>query len=85
MFSPQPSKDDGWFGWKENFVTELLSMRTDYNRERSPLAQMISYPNQRWRKYLMNLWLKKYKDYRLHYGRYLCRRWNSRKTNESVS
>jgi hypothetical protein len=84
MFSPQPSKDDGWFVMEGELrdgtpidVYRLQPGEVSFEKPDDPSAY---YPNQRWRKYLMNLWLKKYKDYRLHYGRYLCRRWNSRET-----
>jgi hypothetical protein len=33
------------------------------------------YPSQRWRKYMINLWLSENKEHRLYYGRYLCRKW----------
>lgn len=36
------------------------------------------YKNQRWRKYMRNIWLKQYKDMRLYYGKYRCREWNAR-------
>ena len=35
------------------------------------------YPSQRWRKYMRNIWLKKYKSLRLYYGKHLCRQWNA--------
>ena len=37
------------------------------------------FKNYRWRKFLINLSRKKYKNYRLHYGRYLCRQWNKKR------
>ena len=84
MFSPQPSKDDGWFVMEGELrdgtpldVYRLQLGEVSFEKPDDPSAY---YPNQRWRKYLMNLWLKKYKDYRLHYGRYLCRQWNSGET-----
>ena len=35
------------------------------------------YPSQRWRKYMRNIWLKKYKSLRLYYGKHICRQWNA--------
>jgi hypothetical protein len=35
------------------------------------------YPSQRWRKYMRNIWLKKYKSLRLYYGKHVCRQWNA--------
>jgi hypothetical protein len=34
------------------------------------------YKNDRWRKYMMNLWLADYNAYRIYYGKYMCRKWN---------
>lgn len=42
-----------------------------------PALVSAMYRNQRWRKYMRNLWLKQYKDLRLYYGKGLCRRWNA--------
>ncbi|NRA46503.1 MAG: hypothetical protein HRU09_16250 [Oligoflexales bacterium] len=36
-----------------------------------------TFISQRWRKYLMKIWLKKHKAHRLYFGKYLCRRWNN--------
>ena len=35
------------------------------------------YPSQRWRKYMRNIWMKKYKSLRLYYGKHSCREWNA--------
>ena len=35
-----------------------------------------TYDNNRWRKYMMNIWKSKYSQQRLYYGKYLCREWN---------
>ena len=35
------------------------------------------YPDQRWRKYMRNVWLKKYKESRLYLGKWVCRSWNA--------
>ena len=35
------------------------------------------YPNDRWRKYMMNLWSRNNADHRLYLARYLCREWNA--------
>ena len=37
-----------------------------------------SFTSQRWRKFLTNLHSKANYDYRIHYGKYLCRRWELR-------
>ena len=35
------------------------------------------YKNQRWRKYMRNLWSKRNKKLRLYYGKHMCRTWNA--------
>ena len=35
------------------------------------------YPSQRWRKYMRNIWMKKYKGLRLYYSNAICRQWNA--------
>ena len=80
LFSPKPMTDDGWYvlsaaterGDKFDLFTENeLSWEKPEN-----ITKM--YKNDRWRKYLMNLWLGQHSDHRLHYGRYLCREYNSK-------
>jgi hypothetical protein len=34
------------------------------------------YPTTRHRKFMMNMWPKKFSDYRLYWARALCRKWN---------
>jgi len=82
MFAPYPLRDDGWYviegalhsgrqvdvfrgGAPVSFATP------------SPSAIAAQYKDERWRKYLMNLYLAVNSDYRLYYGQYLCRSWNA--------
>jgi hypothetical protein len=46
------------------------------SREKPPLVSG-QYPNQRWRKYMRNLWLKEYSGMRLYFGKARCRGWNA--------
>lgn len=81
MFSPGPLLDDGWYvidGTLHNgrhvdvFAGGVpVSFAT---KTRSQIA--AQYPRERWRKYYMNLYLRDFEDYRLWYGRYICRNWN---------
>ena len=84
MFSPRPLTDDGWY-----IINSTLKDGTNFdlfnNREgeqpidwEKPKWVAQTYKNQRWRKYMMNIWLKKNKDHRLYYGKYLCRSWNKK-------
>ena len=45
-------------------------------RWEKPAEVSAMYPNDRWRKYMMNLWSRAHADHRLYLGRYLCRTWN---------
>ncbi len=80
MFAPKPLGEDGWYvipGRLKN-GQELDLFRdgapVDWAK---PLLVSATYKNQRWQKYMMNLWLVSYSAHRLPYGRYLCRNWNS--------
>lgn len=79
MFAPFPFKDDGWY-----VIPGILRNGREVDvfrdgREVSwdkPMNQIQDYKIYRWRKYMRTIWLKVNKDHRLHYGRYLCRKWN---------
>lgn len=80
MFSPFPATDDGWF---------VVSGRLDdgtpwdvWNNGAGPVSfdkpavVSASLPNQRWSKYMMNLWQAANATHRLYFGQYLCRKYN---------
>jgi len=79
LFAPFPMKEDGWL------VISAVSKGGKYFdlytgdelTWEKPKSITKTFPNDRWRKYLMNLWLKQFEDHRLHYGRFLCREWNA--------
>jgi predicted DCC family thiol-disulfide oxidoreductase YuxK len=85
MFAPYPLRDDGWY-----VIDGVLhdGRHVDVFRGGAPVsfakpnpAQVAAqYRDERWRKYLMNLYLRVNSDYRLYYGKYLCRSWNERRT-----
>ena len=84
MFAPYPLLDDGWY-----VIRGVLQngREVDVFRDGAPVsfakpssaAIAAQYKDERWRKYLMNLYLADNSDYRLYYGRYLCRKWNAGK------
>lgn len=85
MFAPYPLKDDGWYvipGKLKN-GTEI-----DLFRDGAPVSfdrpENIAgtYKTERWRKYMMNLWAKKYSNYRLYFAQYLCRQWNEKHSGD---
>lgn len=79
MFAPQPLRDDGYI---------VVDGELENNRSVNPLTMgpvtfsppanfAATYPNSIWRKYLLSLYMRNGAPYRLHFGRFLCRRWNS--------
>lgn len=79
MFSPYPLTDDGWYVIPGTLAN---GKEVDLFREGSPVNWdkpedvSVLYPNERWRKYMMNLWLRENDAYRPYYARYLCQEWN---------
>jgi hypothetical protein len=87
MFAPAPLKDDGWYvipgQLRSGVAMDVFQTMYDFTqllpvRWEKPAAVAQTYKNQRWRKYMMNLWLKQNSAHRLYFGRYLCREWNRR-------
>ena len=80
MFAPTPLTEDGWYVYPG---TLRDGTSVDVFDGASPVSYTkpdwiaYRYPNQRWQKYLMNLWSKDFSEYRLGYGKYLCRTWNA--------
>ncbi|MBT9556706.1 MAG: HTTM domain-containing protein, partial [Myxococcales bacterium] len=79
MFAPRPMKGDGWFVMpatlSDGRVIDLFQDGAEVAWEK-PESVSSMYKSQRWRKYLMNLWMKNFKKHRRHYGRYMCRLWD---------
>jgi len=78
MFSPYPLKDDGWYvinGTLDdgNSVDLMTGKAVNYEK---PAHVASLYTNERWRKYLMNLWDRSYAHHRPYYLSYLCYNWN---------
>ncbi len=78
MFSP-PLREDGWYviiGTLESGrAVDVFRDGTDVSYEKPrPVAAM--YATERWRKYLMNLYLGDFAAYRPHFAEYLCLAWN---------
>jgi predicted DCC family thiol-disulfide oxidoreductase YuxK len=79
MFAPTPLLEDGWyiFPGKLSDGTEI-----DVFRNGAPVSYAkpkwgaYEYKDQRWQKYMMNLWSSNLSQFREGYGKYLCREWN---------
>jgi hypothetical protein len=81
MFAPNPLRDDGWYvidaTQKNGKHIDLMRNGRPISYERPSADEIYAqYKNERWRKYMMNLYAAQYQPYRLFYGRYLCREWN---------
>jgi hypothetical protein len=87
MFSPRPTVEDGWYvvpaqtvggRWVDLFRGGQPLADPDPNQWQKPDPMAISraYPNDRWGKYMMNLWALMYSRYRVYYCRYLDRVWH---------
>ncbi|MGH8481601.1 MAG: DCC1-like thiol-disulfide oxidoreductase family protein [Nevskiaceae bacterium] len=80
MFAPYPRTGDGWFvipgkleDGTEVSVLHPRAAGVSYNK---PARVAAEIGNSRWQSYQARLYLKSGAQYRLHYGRYLCRQWN---------
>jgi hypothetical protein len=80
MFAPSPLTYDGWYVipgvLRDGAQTNVLHPDQPVTFAQ-PKNIADQYKNERWRKYLMNLSLPEDADYRLYYGRYFCRSWNT--------
>ena len=79
MFAPAPNRDDGWYVIEGRLrsgskIDAFRGKRTlSYEK---PHGAWDFYPNERWRKYMMNIGTRDFKDYRLPFTQYLCSKWN---------
>lgn len=88
MFSPMPLRDDGWYiaaaTLADGRQVDLLTGRPPTDAKPAHLARR--YHDERWRKYLMNLYTDDYRDdpkdphkhFRHAYASYLARTWDRR-------
>lgn len=81
MFAPGPLDHDGWYvipgRLRNNSSVDLMRDGAPVEtRTRTPREIYTQYPNERWRKYMMNLQTEMFISHRVLYGRYLCRKWN---------
>ena len=81
LFAPYPTRDGGWYvieGVRMDGTRFDLWKGGGEPTDAKPADPSVTYRNAQWRKYLGNIWLRGYSDHRLYFGRYLCRRWNTR-------
>jgi hypothetical protein len=81
MFSPV-SKETGWYiipgRLRNGKIVDIFKEGTEFSWAR-PSSILSSYgdTNSFWGKYYFNLHHKEFSSYRLPYGQYLCKQWNS--------
>ena len=78
LFAPYPSLDHGWYvldaHLRDGDEVDLMTGKpVSWERPRLISA---TYKNERWRKYLMNLWTGQFASHRPYYAQYLQRTWN---------
>jgi hypothetical protein len=80
MFSPYPSKEDGWWVVEGKLVdgrsVDLWTDRLGSANSLKPDLASAQYSDQRHQKYMMNLWAVTYHRHRPHFANFVCRRWN---------
>ena len=79
MFAPYPARSDGWtvFPGRLESGREVDVLRPGQTLNWSRPTDMSRHENIRWHTYRWRIWEKPHAGHRLHYGRYLCRRWNA--------
>lgn len=79
LFAPYPIKNDGWYVMKGELKSgkEVNLWYPDQPVSfEKPEDVAAMYTGHRQQKYMMNLWTKNFKSYRLYFGKYICRKWN---------
>ncbi len=80
MFAPKPAADDGWYvipaRLRDGSEIDLFTNGVPVQWEK-PADVAATFRNQRWRKYLRNIWEREHAGHRMYFGQYLCRTWNA--------
>ena len=87
MFAPKPAADDGWYvipgRLRDGSEIDVFTSSAPVQWEK-PEVVSDAFRNQRWRKYLRNLWEREHANHRLYFAQHLCRAWNMTHTNQSL-
>ncbi|MEO6729493.1 MAG: hypothetical protein ABIM99_06250 [Candidatus Dojkabacteria bacterium] len=85
MFAPYPFTDDGWYVIQGNRfdgkAISLFGSNTKTNYEKFPDNYSQDFNNERWRKFMTNLYYETYSSYRKQLLRYMCNEYNSDDSN----
>ena len=80
MFAPKPATDDGWYvipaRLRNGTEVDLFTNGAPVTWAK-PQDVASTYRNQRWRKYLRNMWEREHATHRLYFSQHLCRTWNA--------
>jgi hypothetical protein len=84
MFAPEPMRTDGWYVVPGRLAdgSRVDALHGGPVRWAKPDRVQRSYPNARWRKYLVNLQRSGFAAHRPHLAGHLCRRWNATRRTE---
>jgi hypothetical protein len=79
MFAPKPNYVRGWYAAKADLAdgsqVDLMNDGRSFSLKR-PDIMAETYPDFRWRKYLINIWRERFAQYRQGLSAYLRRRWD---------
>jgi hypothetical protein len=87
MFAPRPAADDGWYvipgRLRDGSEVDVFANGAPVSWAK-PAVVSDTFRNQRWRKYLRNIWERDHAAHRLYFGQYVCRSWNAAHSNQST-
>jgi len=87
MFAPRPATDDGWYiipgRLRDGSEVDVFANGAPVQWTK-PAVVADTFRDQRWRKYLRNIWERNHAGHRLYFGQYLCRTWNATHSNQST-
>jgi len=80
MFSPMPLRDDGWYvtiaTLADGSKIDVLTGKTPVDTSVTPPHLANQYHDERWRKYLMNLYSADFNKWKIVYAHWLVNEWN---------
>jgi hypothetical protein len=79
MFAPAPNRDDGWYvveGRLEDGRTIEAFRESETASFEKPESAADFYPNERWRRYMINIGTRDFRDFRAPFAAYLCKNRN---------
>lgn len=84
MFAPIPMRVDGWFVMDAQIRSgkhiDILNDKDPVSFERPKMLNDY-YRNERWQKWLLNMWVNQKKPYLKSWGGYYCKCWNEEHKN----